>query len=57
MMINRNCNQKNQESLDELIEKARVENGQAVYLNNYHLSSINYIIQLLGFGFFIQLLK
>ena len=24
-MINRNCNQKNQESLDELIEKARLK--------------------------------
>ena len=26
--------------------------GQTVYLNIYHLSSINYIIQLLGFDFF-----
>ena len=51
-MLNRNCNKKIQEKLEELIEKARVENGQAVYLNIYHLSSVNYIIQLFGFGFF-----
>ena len=51
-MINRNSNKKIQESLDELIEKARIENGQAVYLNIYHKSYVNYIIQLLGFGFF-----
>ena len=51
-MLNRNPNKKIQESLDELIEKARIENGQAVYLNIYHMSYANYIIQLLGFGFF-----
>ena len=51
-MLNRNSNKKIQESLDELIEKARIENGQAVYLNIYHMSYANYIIQLLGFGFF-----
>ena len=51
-MLNRNSNKKIQESLDELIEKARIENGQAVYLNIYHKSYVNYIIQLLGFGFF-----
>ena len=38
--------------LEEIIEKEKIEKGQPVYLNIYHLSSINYIIQLLGFGFF-----
>ena len=51
-MINRKFNRKIQESFDELIEKARVENGQAVYLNIYHMSYANYIIQFFGIGFF-----
>ncbi len=51
-MINKNSNKKFKESLDELIENAKIENGQAVYLNIYHKSYVNYIIQLLGFGFF-----
>ena len=51
-MINRRTSNKIQESFEELIEKARIENGQAVYLNIYHMSYANYIIQLFGFGFF-----
>ena len=38
--------------LEEIIEKTKIEKGQPVYLNIYHLSSINYIIQIIGLGFF-----
>ena len=40
------------EDLDEIIESKLIEYGQPIYLNIYHLSSFNYLIQLLGFGFF-----
>ena len=40
------------EEIDNLIEKKLIEEGQAVYLNIYHLSYINIFIQFLGFGFF-----
>ena len=46
-------NKKNElEEIDNIIEKKLIEEGHAVYLNVYHLSFINYFVQLLGFGFF-----
>ena len=39
-------------SIDSLIEKAKLEDGYAIYLNVYHLSIINYAIQIFGIGFF-----
>ena len=49
---NINRNKYKMEELDDYIEKTLVENGQPVYLNIYHLSFINYFVQILGFGFF-----
>ncbi len=40
------------EDLDEIIESKLIEFGQPIFLNIYHLSSFNYLIQILGFGFF-----
>ena len=40
------------EELDDYIEKKLLEIGQPVYLNIYHLSFVNYFVQLFGFGFF-----
>ena len=49
---NINKNKYKMEELDDYIEKTLVENGQPVYLNIYHLSFINYFVQIFGFGFF-----
>ena len=38
--------------LDKIIIDIKKENGLGVYLNVYHLTILNYFIQLLGFGFF-----
>jgi len=43
--------------LEEILEKEKIEKGQPVYLNIYHLSSINYIIQIIGLGFFHSTLE
>lgn len=52
--INNNCTPKQNRkiSIDSLIEKAKLEDGYAIYLNVYHLSIINYVIQIFGIGFF-----
>ena len=38
--------------LDKIIINIKKEAGLGVYLNVYHLTVLNYILQLLGFGFF-----
>ena len=45
-------NQYKMEDIDDYIEKKLIENGQPVYLNIYHLSYVNYFVQIFGFGFF-----
>ncbi len=47
----KNKNYKNNE-LDKLITTAKKETRIGVYLNVYHLTILNYFLQLLGFGFF-----
>lgn len=39
-------------SFNSIVEESQLDNGYAVYLNIYHLSVINYAIQIFGFGFF-----
>ena len=39
-------------SFNSIVEEAQLDSGYAVYLNIYHLSVINYAIQIFGFGFF-----
>ena len=39
-------------SLKQIITKIKNEKGLRVYLNVYHLSFLNYLLQLFGFGFF-----
>ena len=38
--------------LDKIIMNIKKEAGLGVYLNVYHLTVLNYFLQLLGFGFF-----
>ncbi len=40
------------EGLEQIITKIKNEKGLGVYLNVYHLSILNYLLQLFGFGFF-----
>ena len=47
----RNNKKKNNE-LDKIIVDIKKEKGLGVYLNVYHLTILNYFLQLLGFGFF-----
>ena len=47
----RNKKEKNNE-LDKIIVDIKKEKGLGVYLNVYHLTILNYFLQLLGFGFF-----
>ena len=47
----RNNKKKNNE-LDKIIIDIKKEKGLGVYLNVYHLTILNYFLQLLGFGFF-----
>ena len=52
-----NCRKKKKKikdntELDKIIANIKKENGLGVYLNVYHLTILNYFLQLLGFGFF-----
>ena len=52
-----NCRKKKKKikdntELDKIITNIKKENGIGVYLNVYHLTILNYFLQLLGFGFF-----
>ena len=40
------------DELDKIIIDIKKETGLGVYLNVYHLTILNYFLQLLGFGFF-----
>ena len=40
------------EELERIIMNIKKESGLGVYLNVYHLTILNYFLQLLGFGFF-----
>ena len=40
------------EELDKIIVEIKKESGIDVYLNVYHLTILNYFLQLFGFGFF-----
>ena len=40
------------DELDKIIIEIKKESGLGVYLNVYHLTFLNYFLQLLGFGFF-----
>jgi len=40
------------EDLDKIIINIKKESGIGVYLNVYHLTVLNYFLQLFGFGFF-----
>ena len=46
------CKKKKNNELDKIIVDIKKEKGLGVYLNVYHLTILNYFLQLLGFGFF-----
>ena len=48
----KNKNKDRDNELDKIIMNIKKETGLGVYLNVYHLTVLNYFLQLLGFGFF-----